>query len=81
MKTLHAKVKVTADRTVTVRVPDDVAPGDWEVDVVFRPRDEDLEGRRAAWRELRSLPPLVSEGWPPEQRIRREELYDDEPPA
>jgi hypothetical protein len=81
MMTIHARVEVAANRTVTVPVPDDVAPGEWDAVLVLGPTTADEDRRRAALRELRSLPPLQAAGWPSDLRYRREDLYDDELPA
>ena len=72
MRTIETTARITADGTLTVHVPPDIAPGDHHIVVII---DEQPTGEVP-------LPPLQFAAYPvgltaPERTLRREELYDD----
>jgi len=73
MRTIEATATIRPDRTLTVQVPPDIAPGDHHI-VVIIDEQPTVEAPR---------PPLQLAAYPvgltaPERTFRREELYDDE---
>jgi hypothetical protein len=73
MRTIEATATIRPDRTLTVQVPPDIAPGDHHIVVII-----DEQPMVQAPR-----PPLQFAAYPvgltaPERTLRREELYDDE---
>ena len=73
MRTIEATATIRPDRTLTVQVPPDIAPGEHHIVVVI-----DEQPTVPAPR-----PPLQFAAYPvgltaPERTFRREELYDDE---
>ena len=75
MKTFQTKGRVSEDGILTVRVPADVAPGEWDTVVVLNASDAPAT-QQAARAALKQLGPLRAPGWPAGLRIRREELYN-----
>jgi len=72
MRTIEMTARITADGTLTVHVPPDIAPGDHHIVVIIdeQPTDQALR------------PPLQFAAYPvglitPERTFRREDLYDD----
>ena len=58
MKTIQARVLVTDAGTVTVPVPADVTPGEWDVVLVLSAADEEAPARqpqRASFGQLQGL--------------------------
>jgi hypothetical protein len=57
MTVIQAWVEVKADHSVTIRVPDDVSPGEWDAVLVLAHLDVEDERRPSSRRELRAVPP------------------------
>lgn len=70
MRHLNLKVQVPADRTVTIRLPDEVEPGEADLTVVVRSRARPEAG--APW------PEIHVEAWPADLSLRREDLCGDD---
>ena len=73
MRTIEATATIRPDRTLTVQVPPDIAPGEHHI-VVIIDEQPTVQAPRA---------PLQFAAYPvgltaPERTFRREELYDDE---
>ena len=73
MRTIEATATIRPDRTLTVQVPADIAPGDHHI-VVIIDEQPTVQAPRS---------PLQFAAYPvgltaPERTFRREELYDDE---
>lgn len=70
MKTIETTVIVGPDRTITLPVPEDVAPCAHRVVVV-------IEEAPAVAPPPLDLPMLPVESWPENLSLRREDMYDD----
>lgn len=73
MRTIDTKGMVTPDRTLQVRVPDDIPPGEHHVVVIIE----------EAVTQPRVKPPFDFPidrygSWPSDVSLRREEMYDNE---
>ena len=73
MRTIEMRAMISAEGTLTVQVPPDIAPGDHHI-VVIIDEQPTVQAPR---------PPLQFAAYPvglsaPERTFRREELYDDE---
>ena len=73
MRTIETTAMITADSTLTMQVPPDIAPGDHHIVVIIDEQPVVQEPR----------PPLQFAAYPvgvtaPERTFRREELYDDQ---
>jgi hypothetical protein len=72
MKSIETTATVTPDRTLTIRLPVDVTPGEHRIVVVI---DESLiDGRRPPL----DLPVHDLGPWPEGLSLRREDLYGDD---
>ncbi len=70
MRNVNLKVQVPADRTITIRLPDEVEPG--EVDLTLVVRKQARRPIREPWPELHVA------AWPEGVSLRREDLYGDD---
>lgn len=70
MRNLNLKVQVPPDRTVTIRLPDEVEPGEVDLTVVVR--------RSARPVPLEPWPEIHVNEWPADLSLRREDLYGDD---
>jgi hypothetical protein len=72
MRTIEATASVSADRTLTLRVPADITPGEYNVVVVI---DEAPPHERPPQLDL----PVHSVGqWPEGLTLRRVDIYGDD---
>ncbi len=72
MKTIETIATVTPDRTLTLRVPPDVEPGEHKVVVVIE------EQTQQRGRSLSDFPVRDYGPWPEGLSLRREDMYGDE---
>jgi hypothetical protein len=74
MKTIETTISVNPDRTATLRVPDDISPGEHLAVVV-------VDQNEKTPRSLKPIEiPVDDVGpWPPGYLVNREDIYDDDP--
>lgn len=73
MKTIETNIMVTPRRTMTLRLPADVEPGEHYIVVHIR---EGLERHVHRWKL--SLPVFHTRRWPANLSLRREDMYGDD---
>jgi hypothetical protein len=73
MKLIETVIKVASDHTATLRVPEDVSPGEHRAVVVV-----DQNGNSSDARKPLNLPAHDVGAWPANRTLRREDLYDDD---
>ena len=72
--TIETTIRVNPDRTATLRVPEDISPGEHRAVIVV-----DQNGTAPVPPKPLEIPVDDVGPWPPGYVVNREELYDDEP--
>ena len=72
MRTIETKGIVDADGQLSVRVPEDITPGEHRVVVVI-----DEEAAQSQVMDPADWPVIHIESWPENLSLRREDMYDE----
>ena len=74
MKKIKTRATVNEEGVLTLRVPVDIEPGEYEVAVLVE--DQPSDDGSETW--PLKLVPLRLDAWPPDSTFSREEIYDDD---
>jgi hypothetical protein len=74
MKTIQTQAMVTDDRTVTLQLPEEIAPGLHTLIVVI----DERVAQPASGLSLEDFPVIDVGPWPEGLSLRREEMYGDD---